>query len=208
MYIINASYFIGKISITNLNEPNSGMLEQAELYVDSKVRLLLRNTLNNELFEDLDSNITNGVLDNDAPEKWDNLVNGATYVKDGKTCKWQGLIYTDGLYKLSLLADFVYHEIKIDNLQKDATIQPKNAIVNSQKSHLASVWNGFVEKYQGGYGNCYKTNYIDQSCFFDESQPNTGYVSLLTFLRDNIEDYEGANLYQFPISVNSNSLGL
>lgn len=209
MYLIDASYFIGKISVDNVNEPNSAVAEQLGLYIDEKVRLLLQNTLGLVLYNELDNYIVNGSLPNTAPPKWKNLVNGKEYQVDGKTYGWVGLIHSQGtLYKKSLLADFVYHEWRTDQLTKDNVIQPKNVAVTNQNSFLVDVWNGFISQYQGGYIiNTPKNNLINRACIVAENSYDSN-VSLLKFLIDNEVDYPDAKLYVFPNVTYSNSLGI
>jgi hypothetical protein len=60
------------------------------------------------LFEELKTNTTNGELNNDAPQKWVNLVDGSNYTIDGTVYTWQGLRYSEGAFKVSLLANYVY----------------------------------------------------------------------------------------------------
>ena len=194
MYLISATatYFKGQIAVSNLTEPNSSVGELLNVYIDERVRLLLQNLLGNVLFDDLDSNITNGVLDNDAPQKWKDFVNGVNYTIDGKTFVWGGV--------KELLAFFVYHEFKSDLLLKDDRIQPKNVTVTNPNSHLVSVWNQFLSMYQSGTicGCVRNYSYV----------LNNGYVSCLRYLLDKSTDFVDPNLYYFTNSPNSNSLGV
>lgn len=208
MYIINASHFNGKLSIDNINESNNAISEEVELYVDEKVRLLLQNVLGVVLFAEFNGYVVNGVLPNTAPQKWKDLVDGKTYTKDDKTYKWNGLIYSEGLMKKSLLADFVYHEWRTDKLLKDVVIDPKNATVTNQNSFLVDVWNGFLNQYQDGYSECFvKANLITRDCIEIENHYKDN-VSLLRFLKDKETDYPNAKLYVFPNATYSNSLGI
>ena len=104
MYIIDETYFIKKISIANVNH-NADAKDDLGLSIDRYARLFLQMTLGSVLFEELDSYITDGELIISAPQKWLNLVNGCTYDTDKV---WKGLKIEDGLYKSSILAEFVY----------------------------------------------------------------------------------------------------
>lgn len=208
MYIISASDFIGRISIDNVTEPNSGSSEQLNLYIDERVRSLLTHCLGVDLFNDLDSDIASGVLKDDAKQRWKDLVNGVTYTKDGISYKWKGLKYTNGLQKQSLLADFVYHEYTSDMLMKNKQITPKNVSITSKATFLANIWNSFVSQYQGGFGICKTINFIDYDSYVLSSNEQSKVVSLIKFLHDNSDIYENAQLYLFPNSTNSNYLGI
>ncbi len=194
MYLIDASntYFKGQIAISNLTEPNSHVAESLNLCIEERVRLLLQNLLGNVLFAELDSNVTNGVLDADAPQKWKDLVDGVTYTVSGKSYVWGGL--------KTLLAFFVYHEFKSDLLLKDDTIQPKNVTVNNPNSHLVSIWNQFISMYQSGISCSNVRNYY----FVLEN----GYVSCVRYILDKESDFPDASKYYFPNSPYSNTLGV
>lgn len=183
MYIIDASYFQEDKVIPNANELNSNSVEVLNRLIDGKVRLFLKEILGFELFNDLDSNISNGVLNQNAPDKWNNLVNGYTYTKDGKTCRWQGLIYSDGTTNNSMLADLVYYywlELNATSQTGVGLVQlkSKNAVNVSYNSLLSKHWNNFVRQYLIS---------------------SLGYVSLCEFIIDNKTDYPNIELkgYKF-----------
>lgn len=193
MYIIDASYFQADKTIPNALELNSNVNTILEQFIDNKVRLLLKNALGYELFNDLDSNITDGVLDVGAPVKWENLVNGVEYTKGTETLKWQGLKFTEGTIKHSLLADFVYYYWLENEAIKNTgvglvTVTSKNATNVSYNSTLTRHWNNFIIQYQGELYN-YNTWLFDFSWCKDNN-----YVSLLQFLKDNDTDYNDATL--------------
>ena len=78
-------------------------------------------------------------------------------------------------------------------------------IVNPTE-HLVSVWNEFVEMYQGANCSNSVTSYYNGVLFTDYYQfKENGYVSYLQFLEDNKDVYEGfkANVINFK-----NSLGI
>lgn len=198
MYIINAFYFQGDKAIPNALELNSSVNEVLEYFIDNKVRLLLKNALGYELFAELDSYIVNGVLDVNAPQKWLNLVNGCEFTLNSKTFKWQGLKYTEGTVKISLLADFVYYYFIENEAIKNTgvglvNVNSKNAKNVSYNSTLTKHWNSFILQYQGQL-------HEQKHMFFDFNYTNkTNFVSFINFLKYNEEDYPDANLHIYQL---------
>ncbi len=213
MYLIDASYFIREIHIPNVNESNTDAGTKLEYFVDEKVRLLLSTkALGSVLFNQLNSNITNGVLSNTAPQKWKDLVNGKTYTKDDKTYVWEGLLQTKGTFKKSLLAYYTYYYWLMDNVSTMVGIgevrgEAKNAVNVNSTQRLTTVWNEFIKLYQGE-NDCYILqkylyNGVPVSDYYNNNQNN--YVSLLRFLKDNETDFPDATLEMFEFK---NQLGL
>jgi len=207
MYLINEANFTREISVPNLTSSQSGNAETLNLYADEKPRLLLQKALGNVLFSELDSQVTNGILDSGADQKWKDLVNGKEY--DGKV--WKGLNYDEGSFKVSLLAYYTYwfwlNELDSSNYQTQA----KNADNINPTSNLVNVWNKFLEMYQGlNTINFPVVRYINGATFVDyfNGGQNSNYVSLLQFLIDNPIEYPTPQLYTFELTANSNSLGL
>ena len=201
MYLIDETYFIKELSVPNINEMDSDNLTILKQYIDQYSRQLLQNSLGYVLFNDLDSNVTDGVLDVLAPQKWLDLVNGIEYTKDGKQYKWRGLKYTEGLHKSSLLAKYCFYHWLKDNVTQitgtgEKSIKSVNADSVNSNQRLVTVWNDYVAEYQGVNSHFptvwYKgnTQVID---WFGNSQ-NLGYVSLIQFLVDNEASYIDANL--------------
>lgn len=199
MYIIDESYFTRELSIPNINEILSDAKDNLRGFVDDKVRLLLQNALGYPLFKDLDTHIdANGNLGPSAPQKWKNLVNGAQYTKSGKTYKWNGLIYTQGTFKKSLLADFVYcqwldWQETVVTGTGEKVLKATNATDVSSNHRQVNIWNRFLEQYQGAeilgdypiIGKNHNARYID----WIGSSASSGYVPLITFLLHNATDY-------------------
>lgn len=206
MYLINEANFTREISVPNLTSSQSGNAENLTKYGDEKPRLLLQNSLGSVLFTDLDSQVTNGILDNDADQKWKDLVNGKEY--DGKV--WKGLNYDEGSFKVSLLAYFTYWNWLNDSLSSNLQVQVKNAENVNDTNSLVNVWNTFIQMYQGGVYDFGKKVYIINGTTFVDwyNGNNSNYVNLLQFLQDNPLDYPNPQLYNFGNSSNSNSLGL
>ena len=164
MYLINEANFTREISVPNLTSSQSGNAENLNKYGDEKPRLLLQNSLGSVLFTDLDSQVTNGILDNDADQKWKDLVNGKEY--DGKV--WKGLNYEEGSFKVSLLAYFTYCNWLSDSLSSNLQVQVKNAENVNDTNSLVNVWNTFIQMYQGGVCEIGKRIYnINGTTFVD-----------------------------------------
>jgi len=211
MYLINGTYFIREYNIPNTTELQGNSSTNLEQYVDERCRLLLQMALGSELFADLDDNITNGVLDNDAPQKWENLVNGCTYTKNGKDYVWKGLLQEEGTFKSSLLTPYVYYYWLKGNISSvlgvgEVVTNGKNANNVNSTQRLVETWNDFVSQYQG---NCsYKSNVFIHNgvIVYDYFQnANNNYVNFLQFIKDNDTDYPNANLETFEFK---NQLGL
>lgn len=208
MYLINEANFTRELSIPNLSSSQSGNATELGYYGDEKPRLLLQMSLGNVLFSQLNSQVTDGVLDVDADQKWKDLVNGATY--DGKV--WRGLNYKEGSFKVSLLAYFTFWHWLNDSNSNGYQTQVKNAENINPTSTMVAIWNRFLEMYQGlPYYDCLpKVSDVNGTAFVDyyrEGQ-NSNYVSLLQFLQDNPTNYPNPQLYTFENISNSNSLGL
>ena len=204
MYIIDETYFIKELSVPNINEIDSDSLTVLKQYIDEYSRQVLQNALGYVLFNDLDSNVTDGVLDVLAPTKWINFVNGVEYTKDGKQYKWRGLKYTEGLHKSSLLAKNVFYHWLKDNVTQitgtgEKSIKSVNADSVNSNQRLVTVWNNFVSEYQGAENHFPNVWYKGNTQVIDwfGNGINLGYVSLIQYLIDNEVDFPEANLTIF-----------
>jgi hypothetical protein len=209
MYLIDKTYFLKSISVPNTEEPTSDASTDLDMSIDRYARQFLQMSLGNVLFTDLDSYIIDGELDVLAPQKWLDLVNGVSYTKNGIDYVWQGLKYDLGLYKVSILAYYTYvnhYQNTVNSTLGQVGIDPKNGMIVNPTEHLVSVWNEFVEMYQGANCSNSVTSYYNGVLFTDYYQfKENGYVSYLQFLEDNKDVYEGfkANVINFK-----NSLGI
>jgi len=206
MYLINEANFTRELSIPNLTSSQSGNDNELGYYGDEKPRLLLQMCLGNVLFSQLDSQVTFGVLNTDADQKWKDLVNGVEY--DGKV--WKGLNYQSGSFKISLLAYYTYWFWVNDSYTSNFQIQAKNADNINPTATMVDIWNKFLEMYQGTNNYCLPSvSYYRCATFVDYyGNNNSNYVSLLQFLKDNPTNYPDPQLYTFENLSNSNSLGL
>lgn len=208
MYLIDQTYFIKELSIPNLNEMDSDTLATLNIDIDKYVRELLQNALGYSLFKDLDNNITDGALDEGAPQKWIDLVDGAEYTKGSKVYNWKGLKFEEGNYKGSLLAKYVYYYWLKDSVSLltgtgEKTITATNAVAVNSGQRLVLVWNDFVNDYQGDLCRPFYSN----QCFDNWMKPNNqnNFVSLIQFLNDNESNYPEATKLLYN---NQNQLGL
>lgn len=212
MYIINETFFIGEIQVPNTTELQGDADTNLEYYVDEKVRLFLQKHLGSVLYDDLDSNITNGTLDVGAPQKWLDFVNGCNYTKDDKVYTWKGLQYSEGIIPKSLLANYVFVFWLEDNVSTvlgtgEVRAEAHNAMSVNSTQRLVRSWNKFVEMYQGSQcsnnGNFY---FVDGVPFIDYyNVQNSNYVTMVTFLKDNATEYPDTNLGLYAFK---NQLGL
>ena len=201
MYIIDETFFIKELYVPNLNEMDSDTLTTLETSVDRYVRQFLRDALGNVLFTELDSYITDGVLDAGAPQKWLDLVNG---VDD-----WKGLKFEEGTYKGSILAKYVYYYWLKDAVSNmtgtgEKVITATDALAVNSTQRLTNVWNDFVEDNQGVFNpdRCYY-GYLDY--YSNWNCNNDVNYSLIRFLSDKSEDYPDANKKVYEIK---NQLGI
>lgn len=211
MYIIDDSYFIKQYAIPNSNEVDiSNTIDPFVMWIDSRARLCLQLALGNVLFSDFDSNVSDGALKSTAPDKWKNLVNGVSYVKNDKTYAWKGLAYSEGSFKGSLLVPFIYAEWLKDQVTRMSGVgevkgNAANSVNANSTERYVSTWNDFVSQYQGNSvgKDFYRLSYPNGVPFYDYfGSDETDYVSLITFLNDNETDYPDAKLkcYEFKNS--------
>lgn len=215
MYLIDETYFIkdliipttGGLDVPNLENP-------FEIWIDKYARLLLQNALGNVLFNELDSQIKDGNLNTDADQKWKDLVNGTSYTYGGKSYHWKGLIFTEGTFKGSILAHYVYYHWHVEQLSRMSGMgEVKGNAVNATNvnstSRTVKIWNEYIEMYQGHLERSeYRFSYVRGIPFHDYyGQENSDYVSLIRFLSHNNNDYPNA-LKKIEIEGYQNTMGL
>tara|TARA_R110000782_G_scaffold72273_3_gene144783 strand:- start:475 stop:1119 length:645 start_codon:yes stop_codon:yes gene_type:complete len=204
-YLIDETYFQRELFVPNADDTDRSAYTELQEFIDNKSRLLLKEVLGYTLFKDLDQNITNGILDAGAPQKWLNLVNGVEYVKDGYTYYWEGLLVQEGAFKKSLLANFVFYHWLYYNQSTmsgvgEVVLNAKNATNINSTQRLTSVWNEFVNMYQGKQTKYtyseYRRNGIKVIDWVGNNT-NDYYSSLIMFLSDNEETYAKAPLKMY-----------
>lgn len=197
MYIIDDTYFQApKREIPNLDEADSKSFSELERIIDDQCRLFMYYFLTPDEVVEFESYLVDGIfptVTTGIPQKWIDLVNGTTYTSNDVDLVWNGLIYTKGTYKNSLLADFVYYHYLVDNISYmtgvgDAKGNPKGANLVNPTQRAVNVWNEFVNQYQSNY--CVSSN---------------NNLSLLQFLSDHTEYYTSENKKFFEAK---NQLGL
>lgn len=222
MYIIDQTYFAREIRVPGIQELRSEELDNLNLFIDEKAREILQQALGFTLFNDLDSQIIDGQLrTNPAPDpRWSRLVSGYTYTLSGEEFRWQGLAFSQGAYKKSLLAFYTFYFFLEDHVSQLSTLgevqgKSKNApAVNSTQKYI-KAWNKFVELYQGDYQGYYSginrvpnvsikrgVPYYD---YAGDGYDRTNFVSLLRYLSDNATDYPNAALRLYDYK---NQLGI
>lgn len=212
-YLIDETYFIRELFVPNADEQDRSAYSELQQFIDEKTRLCLKDALGYTLFKDLDSNITNGNLDEDAPQIWQNLVKGVEYTKDNELVKWDGLLIKEGAFKKSLLANFTfyywlqYRQTQLSGVG-EVVLQAKNAISVNSTQRQTSIWNEFVEMYQGKQSKFTRNEYYYKGVKVIDwlgNDTNNNYTSLVKFLSDNENDYPEASLKLYDYK---NQLGL
>lgn len=156
--IIDTTYFLNKsVFIPNAvvqpsigsNTPTAAIQLQQE--IDEKENELLLSCLGYEQTKELLSQFeVNGAWKVSALQKWKDLVDGLEF--DGK--KWNGLRYTIGTKKISLIAFYVFfYYLKEDYSTYSTTgiqvAKSENAVSQLPNEKQASAWNKFVNMYNG-----------------------------------------------------------
>ena len=212
MYIITPDYFQKQYAIPNIDEMDSKNATVLEICIDQYVRVCLQNALGYNLWKELDLNIIDGVLNTGAPQKWLDLVNGKTYTKESKTFTWKGLIYTEGIYKGSLLVPFVYYQFLKENVSLltgtgEKVLDASNAIGVNSTQRMVMSWNDFVNQYQGQCFNYSVNRYYHDGVLVEDyfTGNDSEQVNLIQYLEDNQADYIDAHKRLYKVQ---NQLGL
>ncbi len=216
MFLIDHTYFSQELNIPNNQEEKTyGTTNENSFdsYIDRYTIDLLQKALGIALFNEFNSFIQNGVLNDSAPAKWKHLVHGAELTINDKKYYWQGLLVKNGLFKKSLLANYVYCKwLENDTTQVTGVGEVKGQAINTQNvnssDRLIRIWNDFVVQYQGGdvhISQPTKTVYkgvLFEDYYFANQQDNN--LSLLAFLQLS-DEFEEVNPYVFELK---NYLGI
>lgn len=206
MYLHTSEYYQRDLQVPNINEASSdGGASDIEVLADGVPRVFLQGALGYTLFKDLDDNVTDGVLDGAAPQKWLDLVNGVEYTKDDVLYKWEGLAYSKGAFYVSILAQITYYNYLSEKLSKTSGVgevvgKGKNSVNVNSTQKLNSIWNEFVKMNQGT--TCHRRpsiSYHNGIKFTDWIGDNNNKVSLIMFLQDHAEDYPDAPCETYEI---------
>ena len=197
MYLIDKTYFRNKLQISGLYDGNNGIKTKLDDYISIYVIDFLQKLLGVD-FEDLKANITDGVLDTGAPQRWLDLINGKSYTKDGKDYIWKGLLYQNGSVKLSILANVVYcnliHDLVTGNGQMSVDVKSSRMLV--PRKNYVEVWNEIANQFNQSVDLQPKISFINGVKFTDYhgGLSDNGYRTLSDFLIDFEEDYPNVNL--------------
>lgn len=187
-YLINPTYFIKELTIPNANQTQIvGSADNFNQWIDKEARLVLQRALGYDRFSELDALIDgNGDLPSSSPQKWRNLVYGETYSYQSRDLHWKGLVFTEGSFKGSLLAHYVYAKWLEFQLSKQSGFGESRGVsvnsVNQNSTHrYVYIWNSFLEMYQGDI-------YINGFDLYREQLPRISYKRNIRFV-----DYAGNN---------------
>ncbi len=202
MYIINEDDFQRVFFVPDSqgqNQIDDAVKDALMQYIDGYVRKYLKENLGFANFKNLNSNITAGVLNENAPAKWLSLVNGTTYTYNGNEYRWDGLLYTEGTFISSLLVANAFYEWKRGKVSTptstgDVVLEIKGGSRANPADLILRAWNDFVRMHQGEIDEF--NPYVDYS---EIQEPKSGYVNMRTFLQHNEADYPKApiKVYQF-----------
>ena len=218
--IINNSYFIGEIHIPQTGTTASTLVNQnssLQYFIDEYELEINERALGTKLSREFYSNFdTDGNLLVTADPKWDRLLNGHSYVKNGITYYWRGLIDTKGSLPTSLMAYYVYYKYITEGVTQKTTLgvvkaEGKNAsTVNvSASPTLTRAFRKMYKWYQGddyfGYGYNNAVRYYHKGALVEDyfnGRDNTKQVSLYQFMVDNESDYDDWHFTPFEENVN------
>lgn len=175
--IIDTSYFIyPPLEIPNAKPTAGGANNVANLQavIEEVEYQFFLNSIGLEQYNELkDQFESDGSWKSDALQKWKDLVDGSG--------NWSGLRYEIGVYKKSLIANYVYYTFLLEDQVHYTTtglqrLRPENSDVVDPVSKLVREWNKFVTMYQGSYYHCYCTQVDNDN-------------SLYHYLQSKPEDY-------------------
>lgn len=200
--IIDSSYFLTKnVFIPNAvaqpsigsNTPTSILQLNAEIDFreDEFLLFTLGYAQKTELLNQFE---TDGTWKPTALQKWIDLVDGVVF--DGK--KWNGLRYTIGTKKVSMIANYVYFFYLKDDFSTYSTTgiqvaKSENAVIQTPNEKQSTAWNGFVNMYNGNcfgqLGYSFSRNWNGTMLQWSGSN-NNNEVSLYEFMSANTDLYD------------------
>lgn len=209
--IIDTSYFLTKsVFIPNaVAQPSIGSntptaVNQLQEEIDFREDELLLSALGQVQFLELkDQFETSGAWKVSALQKWKDLVDGVVYDEDSK--KWNGLRYTTGTKKNSLIAFYVFFYYLKSDFQTYSTtgMQIPNA-ENSERQipnfKQAEAWNSFVNFWNGKKSNLNPTICnVWNGTAMQWNSNNDNQITLYDFLRDNSDVYDTSFFRSYSI---------
>lgn len=191
MYLIDKTYFRNKLEIIGLYDDHNKAEDKLNDYISIYVVDFLQGLLGLSDYEDLNSNINAGQLIPLAPQKWLDFVNGKTYTNDGKTYRWEGIIFLRGSVKMSILTNIVYCKLMVDLFSNNgkATITTKNSIQSIPKQNFVEAYNEIVKQLHDErfFKQVYLINDVPFIDYYGGEK--TDYVTLSEFLKDHENVY-------------------
>lgn len=214
--IIDASYFTGSIFLPQVGNGASSVANNDQKLIKAIDRYeaeILVMALGRKLTKEFLSNINpeTKVLVDGADSKWDSLLNGQDYSKNGKDYYWRGLIDTTGNLKESMMAYYIYYNYVREGLTATTTMgvkkgQSQNTTGADATPKLVNAWRSLHKWYSGenyGYHNIYEyKGHIVEDYFGGD---NSSDVSLRQFMSDNADNYTG---WSFTALENKNEFGI
>ena len=206
--LIDTSYFQkGALFIpAAITQPSIGSntptaASELQAAIDQREYEVLVGALGYAQYQELVSNLellsgnTSYTVKPTAPQKWKDLVNGVTY--DGK--RWQGLVFTIGTKKLSLLANYTFFfYLKEDYANYTTTgvqvSEAENSTRQAPNQFQTNAWAGFIGMYGG---SCERR--LNYSLFHNHNgmgitwalgTNNQNIVTLHRYLTDHSDDFD------------------
>lgn len=150
---------------SDASEPNgnlSGNTTKLDNFREGYERDVLIKCLGYPLYKELQSNLevletaTEQTVKSTADQKWKDLVDGKEYQLDGKTVIWDGLVFKEGIYYRSLIAQYVYFHFVMDDVSQYTTTgrqseKTKNSVKVSMAPSAIKAWRKFYEMTVGSY---------------------------------------------------------
>lgn len=203
--IIDKSYFQGKLQIPNVQEnfvplgDRGGNQANLDEYILKYEKLVMLNALGYVAWKSFnDSFDVDGTVLPGAEQRWKDLIEGKEYTnKAGDLVKWEGLRYTLGTFKYSLIADYVFSVFLHDTSRTFAgngMVKEKANTAETVSSipRIAEAYNDFVVKYQGDSEGQYPAVSIKPgliSVDYSGRMFSSLEVSMYQFLAENEDDY-------------------
>lgn len=220
--IIDKTYFKGNLNIPNVQEnlvplgDRQGNQVNLDEYILKYEKKVMTDALGYEAYKSfIESFDTNGDVLPGADQRWKDLIDGKEYTsQDGTLQKWEGLRYTLGTFKYSLIADYVFTIFLNDTSRTFAGTgmvkeQSRTAETETSIPRIAEAWNEFVKKYQGeGTDGEYPVVTRSRGLIsIDYSHRNwaDSEISMYRFLVENESDYADV---KFRFYNTTNSFGL
>jgi len=201
--IINSTYFTNKSvfipgvvaqpSIGSAAPSNVSLLEQE---IDHREYELLLSFVGQSQTDELyDQFETNGAWKEDALQKWKNFVDGVVY--DGK--KWNGLRYTIGTKKVSLIAYYVFfyylgQDFRVYSNTGMQVPEAENSTRQDPNVAQVKAWNEFIRmvgENRNGRNYTFFTNWNGMGMRWG-GFTNNNEITLYQFLQDNSDVYDNS----------------